>query len=78
MAVTERQRAIKAMKKLYREYKASTDKDHTTFRNSVYFYSIFLNFLKHDAEMEFDDRLRDLEGKVNSQAYEDLKQAYGY
>jgi len=66
MAFTEREKAIKAMKRLYRSYKASTDPDHTMFRNSVYFYSIFLNFLKHDAEMDIEKRIQALEDLSNS------------
>ena len=58
--VTERERAIKQMKKLYRDYKSSTEKDHMTFRNSIYFYSIFLNFLKFDSEMEITKEVEEI------------------
>jgi hypothetical protein len=61
VAFTEREKAIKAMKRMYKAYKASTDPDHRMFRNGVYFYSIFLGFLKFDLEADVIDRIEKLE-----------------
>ncbi|MBF9018955.1 hypothetical protein [Oceanispirochaeta sp. M2] len=50
----------KAMAKLKKEYEESGEKDHTQFRNLIYFYATFLNYWKLEKDLEIEKRLDEL------------------
>lgn len=54
----------KAMAKLKKEYEESEEKDHTAFRNLIYFYATYLNYWKLEKDLEIEKKIDEIESKL--------------
>lgn len=64
MVLTTHEKAKKSLAKLIKDYDRDTTKDDTRFRNSVYAFSLLLQFFKFDKEIELEKDILAIKEKL--------------
>ena len=70
MTMRTTQEARNQLTRIIREYKSTAEfeRDHTSFRNLIYGFSVLLQFFRTEAELEIQKDLDYLKDKVNENA----------
>lgn len=73
--------AIYDMNKILRAYKKDSEADNSRFKTLLYFYQIYINYLKLESNLEIEKRIEALEDRLSqnqvNNTFTSLKKAYG-
>lgn len=65
MVLNSYDKSRKALAKLIKDYDKDTEKDSGRFRNTIYAFSILLNYFKFEKEIELEKDIEEIKYKLN-------------
>lgn len=64
MVLTSYEKSRKALAKLIKDYDKDTEKDSGRFRNTIYAFSVLLNYFKFEKEIELEKDIAEIKEKL--------------